>query len=57
MKIKIYKGDDGQWYWHIKSPNGKILAQGEGYKRKRSAMNVIKVLKAGLAKASVNIES
>lgn len=42
--IKMFKGDDGQWYWHVKAKNGKIVAQSEGYKTKHGAMNGAKAL-------------
>jgi len=38
LKIELLKSDKGQYYWHIKSSNGKIIAySGETYKRKASA--------------------
>ncbi|WVX88131.1 hypothetical protein SEA_LITNINMCQUEEN_75 [Gordonia phage LitninMcQueen] len=30
-----------QWYWHCKSNNHAILAQGEGYRRRSGALNAI----------------
>jgi uncharacterized protein YegP (UPF0339 family) len=42
--IKVFKGDDGQWYWHVKAKNGKIVAQSEGYKTKHGALNGAKAL-------------
>lgn len=38
-KFEVFKSIcDGQWYWHLKSPNGKIICQSEGYKRKANAV-------------------
>jgi uncharacterized protein YegP (UPF0339 family) len=33
MKFHIYKDVQGEWRWHLKASNGRILADsGEGYK-------------------------
>jgi uncharacterized protein YegP (UPF0339 family) len=37
MKIELWKGLDGQWYWHIVGRNGQVMATSEGYKRKGAA--------------------
>jgi uncharacterized protein YegP (UPF0339 family) len=38
MKLNVYKGGDGDWYWRLVSRNGRVLADGaEGYTRKASA--------------------
>lgn len=37
-------GKDGLYYWRIKARNGEIIAQGEGYKRKRSARAIFRLL-------------
>lgn len=34
---QVFQGRDGQWYFRIKSANGKIIAQSEGYTRERRA--------------------
>lgn len=35
MKLSIFKSVlNGQWYWHIKARNNRIVACGEGYKRR-----------------------
>lgn len=57
MKIFVFKGENGQWYWHIKASNGKIICQSEGYKRKGGAMKAIKSLKLNLSKAMLVIGS
>jgi uncharacterized protein YegP (UPF0339 family) len=42
MKFIYWKSDnDGQWYWHLRASNGKIIAQGEGYRRKRDLLHTI----------------
>ncbi len=35
---------DGQWYWHLKSGNGEIIAQGEGYRRESSCLRIYALL-------------
>ena len=34
----------GEFHWRIRAKNGQIIAQGEGYKRKRSALRVFTLL-------------
>ena len=57
MKIYVFKGENGQWYLHIKSKNNKIICQSEGYQRKGGALKAIKSLKTNLAKAMLVVES
>lgn len=33
-KFHIFRGGNKQYYWHLVSRNGKILAQSEGYERR-----------------------
>lgn len=37
MKIQYFKSK-GQWFFHLKSRNGKIVAQSEAYKKKASCL-------------------
>lgn len=37
MKAEIWKGRDGNWFWHIKGRNGEIVCSSEGYTRRSSA--------------------
>lgn len=38
-KVEVFKGKDGDWYWHLKADNGQIIADGgEGYKNKLDAL-------------------
>jgi uncharacterized protein YegP (UPF0339 family) len=33
---------NGQWYWHLKSPNSQTIATGgEGYKNERDCLHAI----------------
>lgn len=52
VKIELFKSSD-QWYFHVKSSNGKIIAASEGYKKKSSAVKTIYRLQNGLSKAVV----
>ena len=47
-KIELFKGEDGQYYWRIKSTNGNTLATSEGYTTKQSALSVAENLFAEL---------
>lgn len=52
-KIELFHGAlDENWYFRLKAPNGKIVAQSEGYTRKRNALKGIAAVKA-YAKAKV----
>lgn len=53
MKIEIFRGGNGQYYFNITSTNGEKIAQSEGYTRKQSAEDTIKVLKQEVASATV----
>ena len=38
LKIEFLRADNGEFYWHVKSANGKLIAtSGETFKRKGSA--------------------
>jgi uncharacterized protein YegP (UPF0339 family) len=55
------EGDDEQWYWHVTSGNGKIVATGgEGYSSKAAAYrgyaSAAKVI-VGLAAATVKTQA
>ncbi|MFD0895444.1 DUF1508 domain-containing protein [Luteolibacter ambystomatis] len=36
----------GLWYWHLKGGNNEIIANGEGYTAKSSALHAISLVKA-----------
>lgn len=40
-KIKVFKGGDEEFYWHLVSRNGEIQCQGEGYTRREDAIRGI----------------
>jgi uncharacterized protein YegP (UPF0339 family) len=36
VKVVVYQGDDGFWYWHLKAENGEIISDSaEGYRHTR----------------------
>lgn len=43
MKLKYFKGQDGQWYWHLTAKNNHIIATGgEGYASRRNVVRAVK---------------
>jgi uncharacterized protein YegP (UPF0339 family) len=35
MKVVVFEGDDGFWYWDLKADNGEIISDSaEGYRHK-----------------------
>lgn len=56
MKIHVYRSRTAskKWHYHIKSSNGKIVAQGEGYNR---LGDVLKTLRAMFAKGPVLLKN
>lgn len=37
--------NNGQFYWRLKSPNGKIVCQSEGYTKKHNCLKGIEAVK------------
>ena len=48
MKIRVFQGNDGQWYWSLKARNGQVMAQSEGYTRRQGAMRAAERLQSML---------
>lgn len=46
--IEIFKGQNEQWFWRIRSYNNNILATSEGYETKQSATEVAEKLQSNL---------
>jgi len=42
MKYEIYKDKKNFWRWRLRSRNGKIIAQGEGYHNRLDVYKIIK---------------
>ena len=38
--VQLFKGENQEWFWRIRSRNGQILATSEGYTTKQSAQEV-----------------
>ena len=41
MKIKVFKGEDKQWYWHFER-KGRVTADSEGFPNKANAVRAAK---------------
>lgn len=55
-KFEVFKSaEDGFWYFHLKSRNGKIIAQSEGYTRKRNAVKGIAAVKKSANAKTVSL--
>lgn len=37
-RIIVFQGVDGLWYWHVQTRNGEVIAHGEGYTRRNTAL-------------------
>lgn len=47
MIFQIFKGEKGQWYWRLKTPNGNSIAiSGEGYHNKADCLRGIEIIKS-----------
>jgi uncharacterized protein YegP (UPF0339 family) len=47
--VEIFKSDSGEYYFRIKAANGLVVAQSEGYKDKRNAINGIEAVAKAFA--------
>ena len=57
LTVTFFQTREGQWYWHLKSANGKIIATGgEGYKRLHGARKAFAVLQDFVEHAKIVIE-
>jgi len=49
LSIELYKSQtDGQWRFRIRSRNGQIVAQSEGYVQRKSALKTAQTLAAAV---------
>jgi len=37
VKVQVFSGSDGRWYFHTKARNGRVLDRSQGYTRRASA--------------------
>lgn len=40
-KYIFWQSSDGDWRWHLKAPNGRVIASGEGYTRRQDVVRGI----------------
>jgi len=52
-KFVIFRGRDGQYYFHLTASNGEKIAQSEGYTSKASCRNGIQSVKTNAPNAPV----
>ena len=57
-KFELFQGVNRDWYWHLKAPNGHIIAASEGYSSQQMALHGITSVKhnAQLAETVVRDE-
>ena len=45
MKVHVFQGDDGFWYWSLRAGNGEIISDSaEGYRHKGYAITMAEKL-------------
>jgi uncharacterized protein YegP (UPF0339 family) len=52
-KFEVFKDARGEYRFRLKAGNGEIIATGEGYKSKASALNGVESVKKNAPDASV----
>lgn len=53
-KIEVFPAADG-WRWHLRSTNGEIVTQSEGYKTKQNALKGVSALKRAMIFPQVKV--
>ena len=53
-EFEIYKDKSDKYRWRLKAGNGEVIAVGEAYDSKRSALNGIESVKRTAAEAKVD---
>jgi uncharacterized protein YegP (UPF0339 family) len=48
-KFHIFQDQEGKWRWHLKSANGRIIAQGESHGSERDAKRAAETVASTLA--------
>lgn len=56
-KFEIFKGKDGQYYFHLKAGNGEIVCSGEGYSSLQNCQKGIQVIREIASEAPIQEES
>lgn len=55
-RFEVYRDEAGEWRWRLVHSNGNILADsGEGYVRKRDALNGVESVKRDAEDAPVEV--
>ena len=52
-KFEIFDDKGGKYHFHLKAPNGEIIAASQGYETKASAEKGIEAIKTHAANAKV----
>lgn len=42
MRFEIWRSVSGEWFWHAKARNGRIIACGEGYRNRYGMFRVLR---------------
>ncbi|WP_167108682.1 YegP family protein [Mycobacterium sp. DL592] len=53
-KFELYKDKAGEFRFRLKAANGEVIAVGEGYKTKASALNGIESVKKNAPDAKID---
>lgn len=53
MTFRVYEDHAGAFRWQLLGRNGEIVAQGEGYTRRRDVLRAIRRLRAEVWRAPV----
>lgn len=54
-KYEVYQDAQSEWRWRLKASNGKIVASGEGYKRRGGALQGVRAHRRAAQTAKVVI--
>jgi len=55
MKYFYWKSEaNGQWYWHLKAKNGRVIASGGGFNNKQNVKESIRLVRFWSWPASVS---
>jgi uncharacterized protein YegP (UPF0339 family) len=46
LRVHPFINQEGKWQWHIKSPNGEILAHSEEYSSRQACYDTVNMLTA-----------
>lgn len=52
-KFAVFQDEAGEWRWHLKAANGRIISQGEGHTRPRGAERALRTVIKTAVRATV----